>query len=67
MAEVQLGEIRYNAEASAFEARVDVRRGGQVFRYPCRVQGSATMPLEVIGAALARAALSMSDTGHWPD
>ena len=67
MAQVNLGQIKYDARSASFEARVDVMRSGVVYRYPCRIHGPRDMPTEVVGASLARAALSMSDTSGWPD
>lgn len=63
MENVTLGDVRYNAQIGAFEARVDVRRNGSTYRYPCMVSGPLTMEPEHVRAGLARHALRQSDTG----
>ena len=63
MTQINLGDIRYNATAGAFEARVDIERSGTTYRYPCQVAGPMTMEPEHVRKGLARHALRMSDTG----
>ncbi|MBS1301963.1 orotidine 5'-phosphate decarboxylase [Loktanella sp. SALINAS62] len=63
MTQINLGSVRYNATAGAFEARVDIQRAGQTFRYPCQVAGPMTMDMERVKSGLARHALRMSDSG----
>ncbi len=63
MQNINIGPIRYNATLSAFEARVDIRRGGQVYRYPCQMAGPLTMPLGDVAQALKQQAMRMSDSG----
>lgn len=63
MKNISLGDVRYNAQDGAFEARVDIRRGGTTFRYPCAVPGPMTMDMAAVRDGLAHAALRMSDTG----
>ena len=63
MTQINLGDVRYNATAGAFEARVDIQRAGRTFRYPCQVPGPMTMDMERVRTGLARHALRMSDTG----
>lgn len=36
MSNIRLGDVRYNAQAGAFEARVDVISGGAVMATPVR-------------------------------
>jgi hypothetical protein len=60
---IKLGDIRYNAQSSAFEARVDVERGGTVYRYPCQVPGPVDMDAEHVRSKLESHALRQSDTG----
>jgi hypothetical protein len=36
MSNIRLGDVRYNAQARAFEARVDVISGGAVMATPVR-------------------------------
>ena len=63
MTNINLGDVRYNAQAGAFEARVDIQRNGATFRYPCQVAGPVTMDMETVRSGLARHALRMSDSG----
>lgn len=63
MPKIELGNVRYNAKDSAFEARVDVSRDGKTFRYPCVVKGPLNMEISRVRAHLARRALQMSDSG----
>lgn len=64
MGMIRLGDVRYNAQVGEFEARVDVERGGKIFRYPCRVSGPIDMDTRWVTAGLTRHALNQSDT--WP-
>lgn len=64
MGMIRLGDVRYNAQTGAFEARVDVERGGKTFRYPCQVPGPIDMDTRWVMAGLTRHALNQSDT--WP-
>jgi len=59
---INLGDVRYNAQAGAFEARVDIARGGTTFRYPCSVAGPMTMDMDQVRAGLRRNAMRMSDS-----
>ena len=52
MTNIQPGVIRYNASAGAFEARVDVHRGGHVYGYPCAVDAPMTMAQGEVRARL---------------
>lgn len=61
--DISLGDVRYNAQTGAFEARVDIARGNSTFRYPCQVAGPVTMDMDQVRAGLRRNALRMSDTG----
>lgn len=61
--DISLGDVRYNAQAGAFEARVDISRGTTTFRYPCQVSGPVTMDMDQVRAGLRRNALHMSDSG----
>lgn len=63
MTQIDLGSVRYNPSVGAFEARVDIRRSGQTFRYPCQVAGPMTMDMDTVRSGLARHALRMSDSG----
>lgn len=60
--QINLGDVRYNAQSGAFEARVDIARGGTTFRYPCSFAGPMTMDMGQVRAGLRRSALRMSDT-----
>jgi hypothetical protein len=59
---ISLGDVRYNATAGAFEARVDIARGTSTFRYPCSVAGPVTMDMDQVRDSLKRRAVRMSDT-----
>jgi hypothetical protein len=59
---ISLGDVRYNATAGAFEARVDIARGNAMFRYPCSVSGPMTMNMDQVRDSLTRRAMRMSDT-----
>ncbi len=63
MPNIQLGDVRYNAQTGAFEARVDIQRGNSTFRYPCEVVGPITMDMATVRASLTRNAMGMSDSG----
>ncbi|QQA42593.1 orotidine 5'-phosphate decarboxylase [Pelagovum pacificum] len=63
MDNVSFGDIRYNAALGAFEARVDISRGGRTFRYPCRMNGPLDLTPDKVRAGLARHAMRMSDSG----
>ena len=63
MTNINLGPIRYNPAAAAFEARVDINRAGKTFRYPCQVAGPVTMDEAQVRRSLASHALRMSDSG----
>ena len=62
MSAITLGTIRFDPNASAYEARVDVNRHGRTFRYPCRVPGTPDMDPDTIALRLAAQALGMSDS-----
>ena len=52
MTNIHLGDIRYNARAGAFEARVDVHAGGRVYGYPCAVEAPLTMKPDAVRSRL---------------
>ena len=62
MSDFALQNIRYNAGRGAFEARVDIRRGGQVFRYPCELAGPLSMEIDLVQTKLIEQARGMSDS-----
>lgn len=59
---VNMGNVRYNAGVGAFEARVDIKRGDVVYRYPCQIAGPVTMDPAVVRQGLESQALRMSDS-----
>jgi hypothetical protein len=63
MTHIQLGNIRYNAQNGAFEARVDIQHGGETYGYPCQVAGPVTMNMATVRNHLTRSAIRMSDQG----
>ena len=62
MFDVTCGQIRYNAARQSFEARVDIRHGDRVFRYPCEVKAPIGLDEVVVRHALAAQAQAMSDS-----
>ena len=60
--DITLGDVRYNASAGTFEARVDIKRRDTIFRYPCEIAGPITMDMNDVRAGLRRRALAMSDS-----
>ncbi len=63
MNRIRLGEVRYNPQMGAFEARVDVEREGVLYRYPCQVAGPVDMDKSYVRARLEKHAMMQSDTG----
>lgn len=63
MTNIHLGDVRYNAAAGTFEARVDIRRNNTTFRYPCAIAGPLSMDIQHVREGLTRHALRMSDSG----
>jgi hypothetical protein len=59
-----INNLRYNARADAFEASVDIQRGGRTFRYPCELQAPRSMDPATVTSGLAAHALRMLDTVH---
>jgi hypothetical protein len=62
MSDTRVLAIRFDAGRGTYAARVDVRRGAAVFRYPCEVQGTPDSDQAIVAAALAARALAMSDS-----
>lgn len=60
MAQIALGDIRYNPVTGAYEARVDIDRKGRTYRYPCSVTGSLMMEEDAVRRGLARQAIQMA-------
>lgn len=65
MGMIRLGDVRYNAQAGAFEARVDVEREGTTYRYPCQVAGPLDMDSNLVSQSLTKHALRQSDSGRF--
>ena len=63
MSKIKLHNVYYNGQAGAFEARVDIRRGAQTYRYPCQLSGPKTMDMKQVCEQLTLQAISMSDSG----
>jgi hypothetical protein len=59
-----INNLRYNARADAFEASVEIQRGGRTSRYSCELQAPQSMDPATVTAGLAAHALRMSDTVH---
>lgn len=59
---VEVKSIRYNAATSAFEGRVDVRKNGTSYRYPCSVMAPMNTPANEVRRRMVHQAQSMSDT-----
>ncbi|MBU2992086.1 orotidine 5'-phosphate decarboxylase [Octadecabacter sp. 1_MG-2023] len=60
MANISLGNIRYNPTTGAYEARVDIDRKGRTYRYPCSVAGALTMDEAAVRQSLSRQALKLA-------
>lgn len=63
MTQIKLGDVRYNPQSGAFEARVDVLRNGKTYRYPCQTAGPIDMAFDAIASGLTQHAMRMSDSG----
>ena len=63
MTQLDLGSVRYNPSAGAFEACVDFRTSGRTMRFPCQISGPVTMDMDHVRAGLTRHAMKMFDTG----
>ncbi len=59
---VEIKGIWYNPATSAFEGRIDIRRGGTSFRYPCAVEGPMDMSPVEVRQRMTQQARRMSDT-----
>ena len=57
-----ISKIWYNAANAAYEGRVDIKRNGRLFRYPCSVEGPMDMAPTAVRAKMIKQAFSMSDT-----
>ena len=60
MSRIAVGQIHYNAAAGAYEARVDIAKGGMTYRYPCSVPGTLSMQETVVRQNLARQARTLA-------
>ncbi|WP_187432057.1 hypothetical protein ROLI_047640 (plasmid) [Roseobacter fucihabitans] len=60
----EIKNIWYNPANSAFEGRIDIRRNGKSFRYPCAVQGPMDMSPAEVRARMEVQAKRMSDSDH---
>lgn len=60
MPQIALGDIRYNAATSAYEARVDISRQGRTYRYPCSISGTLMMEEAAVRKGLAKQAMTMA-------
>lgn len=63
MSTITIKDIKYNAVAGAYQARVDVSARGKNFRYPCEVAGPLDMNVNDVRRRLKQQAIGMSDTG----
>lgn len=61
---MRINNLRYDARAGIFEASVDIRRDGRIFRYPCELRAPQTMDPASVTAGLAARALHMSDAAR---
>ena len=60
MPDFNIGDIRYNPIAGAYEARVDINRKGRTYRYPCSVSGSLMLDEDLVRRRIARQAQRMA-------
>jgi len=63
MNNVRVHNVQYNPQMGAFEARVDITRGGKTYRYPCQVTAPMTLGMEQVCDSLTQQAMRMSDSG----
>jgi len=59
---VEIKDVWYNPANSAFEGRIDIKRGGKSFRYPCAVEGPIDMSPSEVRRRMEVQAKRMSDT-----
>ncbi|WP_458792270.1 orotidine 5'-phosphate decarboxylase [Yoonia sp. MH D7] len=59
-----INDLRYNAQSGVFQASVELRRDGHLFRYPCELRGPQSLDAATIAAGLAKHALHMSDAAR---
>lgn len=59
MIKMYVGEIHYDHNAGAYQARVDIEREGHKFRYPCQVHGPEYLDMETVRSSLAQRALGL--------
>lgn len=62
MQTIKMRAVRYNAQAGAFEARVDIERGNRTYRYPCQLVMPIDSEIDAVKLCLMRQALRMSDS-----
>ncbi len=60
----EIKNIWYNPATNAFEGRIDIRRGGRSFRYPCAVEGPMDMSPAEVRARMETQAKRMSDSNQ---
>jgi len=65
MTDITINTVRYNAETSAFEARVDIRAGNGIKRFPCAVPGPLNMDMASVRTRLSRCAEKMNANGAY--
>lgn len=63
MAQMTLTKITFNATSGMYEARVDIKRDGTTYRYPCAVPGTLVTDKATVREHLLEQALHMSDSG----
>jgi len=59
---INVKNVRYNPVNNTYECRVDIKRGGKFFRYPCSIEGPIDMHPSEVRRRLGSKALRMSDT-----
>ena len=62
MQSIKLHDIHYNQSVGVYEARVDVIRNNDIFRYPCSLRAPANLADDKVRLGLIAQALRMSDT-----
>jgi hypothetical protein len=57
---MEIKNIRYDATAGVFQARVDVERDGKTFRYPVTVPGPITLDEDIVRTIVVHQARRLS-------
>ena len=62
----EIRNVTYNPASRAFEARVTIADGGQIYSYPCALRASLDLEMGSVKKALAEMALRRHGREHRP-